>query len=119
LRGFYTDTTLNKARYVIGSFELSLPNALNYGSEIFKSSENAAVMGEVIIFGRQPSVGDDSDLYWWAHELQHVHQFQILGIDRFAYYYVNNPTVDGWIEQQADQKALQVLAELSVETNQD
>ncbi len=114
VHGYYPDTVLNEARYVVGDFEFSLPNALNYGSEIFKGSENASVMGDVIIFGREPSINDDSDLFWWAHELHHVHQYHDWGIDRFAYYYVNSPTENGWIEKQADEKAVQVLKALGV-----
>ena len=119
VQGYYPDTVLGQARYVVGDFEFSLPNALNYGSEIFKGSENASVMGDVIIFGREPSINDDSDLFWWVHELHHVHQYHDWGIDRFAYFYVNSPTENGWIEKQADEKAVQVLEALGVaiETN--
>jgi len=111
---YYPATMLNEARYMVGDFEFSLPNALNYGSEIFKGSENASVMGDVIIFGREPSINDDSDLFWWAHELHHVHQYYDWGIDRFAYNYINSPAQTGWIEKQADEKAVQVLKALGV-----
>ncbi len=115
----YPPEIINKARFTVGDYEFSLPNALNKGTEIFQGSENASVMDDVIIFGRSPSENDDSDLFWWAHELHHVQQYHDWGVDKFAYIYINYPFEDGWLERQADQKAEYVLTQLGVPLQSD
>lgn len=112
--GLYPAEIINKARFTVGDYEFTLPNALNKGAEIFQGSENASVMDDVIIFGRAPSENSDSDLHWWAHELHHVQQYHDWGVDKFAYIYINYPFEDGWLERQADQKADYVLTQLGV-----
>ncbi|EHR0245125.1 hypothetical protein C1S99_08630 [Vibrio parahaemolyticus] len=112
--GLYPPEIIDKARFTVGDYEFTLPNALNKGTEIFQGSENASVMDDVIIFGRSPSENNDSDLHWWAHELHHVQQYHDWGVDKFAYIYINYPFENGWLERQADQKAEYVLAQLGV-----
>lgn len=113
-KGFYPKKVLDTARYTVGQIELTLANALNEGTKLRTGRANANVMGDVIIFGKQPATNNDDDLFWWAHELHHVQQYSEWGIDKFAYIYLNYPGENGWLERQANQKAVYVLTQLGV-----
>lgn len=52
------------------------------------------------------------EVFWVAHELFHVEQYQEWeGIEKFAYVYINYPGPNGWLERQADLKGELVVSE--------
>lgn len=78
LQDFFTPDTLDKVRYRVetaGDSEL-----LRFAFEWLRTS--AFVLGHVIIFRDEQDALHNVRL--WAHELEHVIQYEILGIDGFA-----------------------------------
>jgi Domain of unknown function (DUF4157) len=104
LEPHYQASVLNEAKYIVSSFGLTLPEAIN-GTRVFMGDHAFAVtVGHLIIFSREPNMSD-SDIHWWAHELEHVAQYQQWGIDGFASRYVNNFNE---VEAAAEAKAKEV-----------
>lgn len=84
LRGYYPDTLLDRVRYRVGgggdqSLQL---NVIRYGDQA------AITLDYVVVFAREPDAQSNAEL--WAHELRHVQQVQLWGLDDFALRYVRN-----------------------------
>ncbi|TFH48235.1 MAG: DUF4157 domain-containing protein [Lysobacterales bacterium] len=78
LEQYFTPSTLNKARYRVGTAGDS--EMLRFAFEWLRTS--AFVMGHVIIFRDEHDARNNIRL--WTHELEHVNKYDILGIDGFA-----------------------------------
>jgi hypothetical protein len=113
LRDYFAPGIVERARYTVGQVEISLPNALNRLNQMF-GSEHAVVVDDLIIFSREPMLdaldSDPDELFWVAHEVHHVEQYETWGgIGGFAYVYTNYPGVNGKVERQADSRAEAVV----------
>jgi len=78
LREFFTPDTLNSVRYRVGAAGES--EYLRFAFDWLRTS--AIVMGHVVIFRDEQDALNNIRL--WAHELEHVIQYKMLGIDGFA-----------------------------------
>ncbi len=108
LRGYYDDNILNNAKYIVSTFGFTLPEAIN-GLQVFMGNHaHAVTVGSVIVFSVEPDNSDEA-IFWWAHEIQHVVQYNRLGIDGFSEKYVNDYKT---IEAEADAKANEVIKSL-------
>jgi len=104
LRGFFPESTLESARYTIGSVEITLPNAIN---KVAKYGEaHAVTVGNIIVFSKDPGSFSDTPL-WWAHEMAHVDQYSKLGMEKFAYKYMKD--LGKSIERQANNTAQEIV----------
>ena len=104
LAGIFPDSTLERARYAIGNVEITLPNFIGQGSK-FLEKDTAVVVDDIIVFPIDPGSFQDST-FWWVHEVAHVNQYRVFGVDQFAYKYAKD--LGRSIEEQADQKATSV-----------
>lgn len=108
LKGHFDDDILNSAKYITSEFGLTLPEAIG-GIQAFMGNHAFAVtVGNVIVFTISPDASDAA-VHWWAHEMQHVAQYQELGIDGFVRKYVSDYEL---LEDEADKKAAAVLSTL-------
>jgi hypothetical protein len=84
LRGYVPDDLLERVRYRVGLGEgMSLPGAaFEYNHTI------AMTLGDVIIFRDKDRAETDASL--WAHELQHVLQYDSWGVAKFAENYLTD-----------------------------
>jgi hypothetical protein len=86
---------IENVRYRVGRGTVwALPSfAINYGEA------RAITLGEVIVFDGLESLHDD---VLWAHELEHVMQYNRYGFKRFAYHYLEDRTrMEGMAERVA------------------
>ncbi len=100
-------TTLKRARYVKGGLYISLPNLVNDAQKMFAGHDHAVVVDDVIVFSSMPGAATAADIEWWAHEVHHVYQYQVWGVDKFAENYLSNPAR---VEQRANQVAARAVA---------
>lgn len=78
LEDFFTPHTLNRVRYRVGATSES--EILRFAFEWLHTS--AIVMDHVIIFRDEHDARHNVRL--WAHELEHVIQYELLGVDGFS-----------------------------------
>ena len=95
---------LSRARYSVDNLKISLPSIINSGQQLF-GNEYAVTVNSVIVFEREPDPDDINDLEWWAHELHHVYQYQVWGVDQFAFNYLKD---SGRVEAEARNSAAYV-----------
>jgi len=98
LTNFFPQQTLTRARYAIGTVEITLPNFIGQGAR-FMGKGYAVVVDDIIVFNRQPPAFDDNP-HWWTHEMTHVDQYRRFGVENFAYKYMKD--AGGSIEGEAD-----------------
>jgi hypothetical protein len=98
----FAPAVLQRARYVVGDGRLSLPAVTNRIQTI-RGGGHAVVVDDVIVFSRDPGM----DMWWWGHEMTHVGQYALLGVDRFAQRYVTNHSM---LEAEADHLGNRVVA---------
>ncbi|MCC2096199.1 MAG: hypothetical protein KDJ29_04875 [Hyphomicrobiales bacterium] len=91
-----------RARYVRGGMAMSLPDLVNGAQKLLAGNDHAMVVDDVIVFSSMPGATTVADIQWWAHEVHHVYQYQIWGVDQFAVNYVKN---SARIEKRARQVA--------------
>jgi hypothetical protein len=101
LRGHFSESTLNRAKYSLGNVQITLPNFIGKGQKVF-GNDYAVVVDDIIVFNTTPPTYKD-DPFWWAHEVTHVEQYESLGIEGFAYKYLSS--LGSAIESEADNKA--------------
>jgi hypothetical protein len=101
LRGHVPDALLEKARYRVGTgHEFSLhTNAFQRGTAA------AITLGDVVLFRSEADAISDTKL--WAHELQHVQQYERWGVEGFAQRYTRDYRA---VEAEAEQGALRVTS---------
>lgn len=85
LRGYFSETTLARAKYAVGSVEITLPNFIGRGAKLF-GNDYAVVVDDIIVFNTEPP-SYSQGAFWWAHEMTHVQQYEAMGIEVFAYEY--------------------------------
>ena len=100
---------LKRARYTEGDLNITLPNLVNGAQKYFAGNDHAVVVDDVIVFTQAPGTQSPNDIKWWAHEIHHVYQYKVWGVDRFAAKYVNN---SGRIEKRAEQVANRAVARM-------
>jgi hypothetical protein len=71
---------ISKARFVVDDFGGNVPALINKLQETLGNT-HAVCVDNIIVFSRQP---DPSDAFFWGHEVQHVVQYDKLGIEGFA-----------------------------------
>ncbi|MCW2271186.1 hypothetical protein D3C77_03240 [compost metagenome] len=78
LEPYYDFQVLDAARYKVGDQQaLDSANALLQNPDV-----NAVTLIDIIVFRNQADAEDNAAL--WAHELQHVQQYQQWGVEEFA-----------------------------------
>ena len=102
LRPYFRETTLNRAKYTVGTIEITLPNFIGQGNKFMGNDGYAVVVDDVIVFNRQPG-SFAAEGNWWAHEMTHVQQYENLGIETFAFNYLRD--LGGSIEGEAQNNA--------------
>jgi len=113
LQEFFTANILNEVRYRVGSAGDS--ELLRFAFDWLRTS--AFVMGHVIIFRSEQDALNDVRL--WAHELEHVIQYEYLGIDGFAQRWIQAATRGEYdedrttIEGAATARAIYVCSHIS------
>ncbi len=88
LTGKFAANVLSRARFTIGSVEITLPNFIG-ASARFLGNEYAVTVDDIIVFNTQPG-SFAANGAWWAHEVTHVEQYSQLGIEGFAFEYVRD-----------------------------
>lgn len=100
LSGHFDKSTLDRAKYAVGSVEITLPNFIGQRAK-YMGDDYAVVVDDIIVFNMPPSSFSASS-FWWTHEVAHVDQYRDLGVERFAYRYLTDYR---GIESEADAKA--------------
>jgi hypothetical protein len=100
-------SALKRARYVQSGMAVSLPNLVNGAQKLFAGNDHAVVVDDVIVFSTMPGATTAADIEWWAHEVHHVYQYQVWGVDKFAAIYVKN---NARIEKRAHEVAARAAA---------
>jgi len=101
-RGHFSDDVLDEARWIVAAPDSRLGRILAR----WPVEEGAVTLGHVIVF-KTRSASRNRELF--AHELEHVRQYDEIGIDEFARRYAVDPEP---LEQQARQKAGKVARSL-------
>ncbi len=101
LKPHYPSGTLDEAKYVVGKVGITLPQAINGLQTFMGNKEHAVTVPGVIVFSVEPDQSAQT-IRWWAHELQHILQYNTLGVVGFASKYINDYQA---IESEADKKA--------------
>lgn len=97
----FAPQVLTRARYVVGSVDITLPNFIGKGAK-FMGHDFAVVVDDVIVFSKAPPTFAESP-HWWAHEVTHVEQYGQVGVEVFAFHYVRD--LGASIERAADARA--------------
>jgi len=100
LEPYFSAQILDKAKWTTTG-GISLDGALTNWFAL----EGAVTLGEVIAFTDGAEAQQDIEL--WAHELTHVIQYEGLGIDAFAFEYLDD---FGDMERQASSNASRIMA---------
>lgn len=105
LANYFSKEILNKAKYSVGTVEITLPNLIGQVQN-FMGNSYAVVVGDIIVFNAVPP-SFDKGMFYWAHEMTHVKQYNELSVDGFAYEYLR----DGGetLESEADALAYKVI----------
>lgn len=103
---FIPNHILNRVRYSVDNLKISLPSIINSGQKMFRN-DHAVVVGNIIVFSKEPDARKPSDIFWVAHEIHHVYQYTRWGIDRFALNYIRNSSR---VESEADRAASTIHA---------
>ncbi|HLP50042.1 MAG TPA: hypothetical protein VK154_04115 [Chitinophagales bacterium] len=102
LRGRFSESVLNRARYAVGSVEITLPNFIGQGKKFFANDGYAVVVDDIIVFNVNPGSYAQQP-FWWCHEITHVRQYESMGIEMFAFNYLKDFGTS--IERDADNNA--------------
>ena len=86
LTGYVPEQTLNRARYKIQ--DNGVLNLANLTLRMGFGHPTAITLDDLIVF-RGP--GEAANVTLWAHELFHVDQYRLWGVDDFAIRYVRDP----------------------------
>ncbi|MES2478488.1 MAG: hypothetical protein V4561_05350 [Bacteroidota bacterium] len=89
LRNYFSQTTLDNARYAIGKVEITLPNFIGQGAKFMGNDGYAVTVDNIIVFNSDPG-SYSSNANWWAHEITHVQQYEQLGIETFSFNYIRD-----------------------------
>ncbi|MBN8673982.1 MAG: hypothetical protein J0L56_07600 [Chitinophagales bacterium] len=101
LQNYFSAEVLNRARYTVGSVEITLPNAIGQTKK-FMGDHYAVVVDNIIVFNAQPPTFKQAS-WWWGHEVMHVEQYGREGrVAKFAYDYLKD--LGGSIEKEANEK---------------
>jgi len=101
-RGHFSDDMLGEARWIVAAPDTRLGRILAR----WPVEEGAVTLGHVIVF-KTRSASKNRELF--AHELEHVRQYEEIGIDEFARRYVVDPEP---LEREARKKARRVARSL-------
>lgn len=98
---------LARARYVVSRLAFRvLATVDRHQGTALSDGLHAVTVDDLIVFSSEPGA-TDRDLWMWAHELHHVHQYQERGtIHEFARAYLSDCEA---IERAADERANRVL----------
>ncbi|MGS1128684.1 eCIS core domain-containing protein [Rhodanobacter sp. UC4437_H4] len=107
LQGLFQASTLARARYTIGRIDITLPNFIGQGQR-FMGGDYAVTVDDVIVFNAEPPTFSENPI-WWAHELTHVGQYRMWGVERFAWEYVRD--LGNSVESQANENANTVVSQ--------
>lgn len=105
LAGFYEAGVLERARYAVGTMEITLPNGIGQVQK-FGDKDFAVTADDIIVFNVAPPAFKD-DPWWWGHEVTHVEQYKQMGVEEFARRYVFSAGAD--LENPANRRGDQVL----------
>lgn len=88
LKDVFPENILQKAKWVVGKVEITLPNFIGQGAK-FMGDHYAVVVDNIIVFNKTPPSYKEAAT-WWAHEITHVQQYNDLTIEVFAYKYLKD-----------------------------
>ena len=88
LSHFYSNDVLNRAKYTVGTVEITLANIIGQGRRQF-GDEVGVTVDDVIVFPVAPGSFNDNPA-WWGHEMLHIQQFKELGVEEFALRYARS-----------------------------
>jgi hypothetical protein len=103
LEPYFPASILDKAKWTAAA-GISLDGMLTNWFAL----EGAITLGEVIAFSGGVLVSEDVEL--WAHELTHVMQYERLGIETFAFEYLQDFTV---LESEARGNASRIMVDVA------
>ena len=101
LTAHFDAATLNRAKYAVGTVEITLPNFIGKGNK-FMGNDYAVVVDDIIVFSSDPPSYDKA-AFWWAHEVTHIDQYRRVGVESFSFKYLRD--LGSSIEKEADAKA--------------
>jgi hypothetical protein len=81
--GFYPESLLEKVRFRVG-----WPTQQPLQADVFGLLHVRAIALDNVIVFRDQNIADDPNI--WAHELTHVQQYDLWGVDGFAQRYVRD-----------------------------
>jgi hypothetical protein len=105
LKPYFPAGVIEGARYAIGKVGITLPEAINGMQTFMGEKEHAVTVPGIIVFSQEPD-GSEQSIRWWAHELQHIVQYNALGVNGFASEYIKNSNE---LEGEANAKAASVV----------
>jgi hypothetical protein len=105
LKDLFPADILDKAKYTIGSIEITLPNFIGQGKK-FQGDHYAVVIDNIIVFNVTPP-SFKSGAWWWGHEVAHIQQYSTMGIEVFSFNYLKD--LGKSIEAEANQMGDKVL----------
>lgn len=108
LREHFAASTLSRAKYSVGTIQITLPHFIGRGAK-FLGNDYAVVVDDIIVFNTPPPSYEQNP-FWWTHEVTHVQQYEQLGIEVFAYQYMIGHQR---IEDEADANARRITNDRS------
>jgi len=104
LSAHFDPETINRAKYAVGTVEITLPNFIGRGNK-FMGNDYAVVVDDIIVFNSPPPSYEDGS-FWWSHEVAHVDQYRRWDVESFSFRYLRD--LGSYIEGEADSKAQSV-----------
>ena len=90
LAGFFSEATLSRAKWTVGTVQITLPNLFGGGNRMMGDGF-AVVVDNIIVFNEYPpEFTDDNARHWWVHEITHVAQYRDMGVEKFAWEYLRD-----------------------------
>ena len=106
LFNFFPKEVLDRARYAVGTVEITLPNGIGKVQKFF-GNDFGVVVDDVIVFSKDPGTFRN-DPQWWGHEVTHIKQYMDWGVEEFAFRYVKS--LGNEVESPAYARGDEVLA---------
>lgn len=110
LQDHFDADLLDRARYLVSSFGLTVPEAVNCIRVAMSNNTPAFTVLNVIVFTAHPG-GSEPSIGRWAYGLAHAEQFEQLGLDGWTEKYFHNLAE---LEAEAQRRAEQVESAVKV-----
>jgi len=107
MAGTFDKEHLKNVRYVVDSDGGTIAGLINGLKDVMgdiHEGNHAVAIDNIIVFAKEP--GGVSNLFFWAHEIQHTVQYAKVGIDGFAAEYTKDYKA---LEREADDVAVKTV----------